>query len=111
MRATSNPAQDVGDPAGPMRAPGDIRQRVQPNDAAHCTSSSVPEIHDHQEVYAACGTLVGKVDRIDGLNIRLEEGGSGRLRLVPITWVAKVDDRHIDLNRDFSEVRNLWQSQ
>lgn len=110
MGATSNPAQEVGEPVGPIPAPEDMRQSVQPNNGVHCASNSAPEIRDHQEIFAACGTLVGKVDRIDGLNIKLEEAGSGKLRLIPITWVAKVDDRHIDLNRDFPEVRNLWQS-
>ena len=59
---------------------------------------SVSDIREHMEVYASCGTMVGKVDHVQGDQIKLTKNDSpdGQHHLIPLAWVAKVHD-HIHL--------------
>lgn len=68
------------------------------------------DIKEHMEVYASCGTKVGKVDHVEGNTIKLTKNGSpdGQHHLIPMSWVAKVHD-HIHLNLDHLEVQSQWQ--
>ena len=70
---------------------------------------SVADIKEHQDVYASCGTKVGKVDHVEGDHIRLTKSDSpdGFHHLIPLSWVAKVHD-HIHLNKDHVEVQSQW---
>lgn len=72
---------------------------------------SVADIKHHQDVYASCGTWVGKVDHVEGNNIKLTKNDSpdGRHHLIPMSWVAKVHD-HIHLDRDHIEVQRGWEA-
>ena len=72
---------------------------------------SVADIKEHQEVYASCGTKIGKVDHVEGDKIKLTKNDSpdGVHHLIPLSWVAKVHD-HIHLNKDHREVQAQWQS-
>ena len=69
------------------------------------------DIREHMEVYGSCGTMVGKVDHVQGDQIKLTKNDSpdGQHHLIPLAWVAKVHD-HIHLNKDHKEVQSQWKS-
>jgi len=71
---------------------------------------SIADIREHQDVYASCGTKIGKVDRVEGDKIKLTKNDSpdGQHHTIPLSWVAKVHD-HIHLNKDHKEVQAQWQ--
>ena len=71
---------------------------------------SPADIREHMEVYASCGTKVGKVDHVEGDSIKLTKNDSpdGQHHRIPMSWVAKVHD-HIHLNKDHKEVQGQWQ--
>jgi hypothetical protein len=73
-------------------------------------SGTVADIKEHMEVYASCGTKVGKVDHVEGDSIKLTKNDSpdGQHHKIPLSWVAKVHD-HIHLNKDHKEVQGQWQ--
>jgi hypothetical protein len=74
------------------------------------TTGSAADIREHMEVYASCGTKVGKVDHVQGDTIKLTKNDSpdGQHHTIPLSWVAKVHD-HIHLNKDHLEVHSQWQ--
>ena len=71
---------------------------------------SVADIREHMDVYASCGTKVGRVDHVEGDSIKLTKNDSpdGMHHRIPLSWVAKVHD-HIHLDRDHKEVQSQWQ--
>lgn len=71
---------------------------------------STADIMEHAEVYASCGTMIGKVDHVEGDTIRLTKKDSpdGQHHRIPLSWVAKVH-HHVHLNKDADEVHNQWQ--
>jgi hypothetical protein len=71
---------------------------------------SPADIQEHMDVYASCGTKVGKVDHVEGKFIKLTKNNSldGQHNRIPLSWVAKVHD-HVHLNKDHVEVRDQWQ--
>ena len=71
---------------------------------------STADIREHQDVYASCGKMVGKVDHVEGSSIKLTKNDSpdGRHHLIPLSWVAKVDD-HVHLDRNHVEAQSQWQ--
>jgi len=75
------------------------------------STGTTADIREHQEVYASCGKLIGKVDHVEGGNIKLTKGDSpdGKHHLIPLSWVAKVHD-HVHLNKDHVEVQSQWQA-
>ena len=68
------------------------------------------DICEHMEVYASCGTKIGKVDHVEGDSIKLTKNDSpdGQHHRIPLAWVAKVHD-HIHLSKDHKEVQSQWQ--
>jgi hypothetical protein len=72
-------------------------------------AGSPEDIREHMEVYASCGNFVGKVDRVEGTQIKLTKSDSpdGKHHVIPIAWVAKVHD-HVHLNKDHSQVQSQW---
>lgn len=70
---------------------------------------SPAEIRNHMDVFASCGTWVGKVDHVEGDSIKLTRNDSpdGQHHRIPISWVAKVHD-HVHLNKDHEEVQSEW---
>ena len=71
---------------------------------------STADIREHMDVYASCGTKVGRVDHVEGDSIKLTKNDSpdGMHHTIPLSWVAKVHD-HIHLDRDHKEVQSQWQ--
>jgi hypothetical protein len=71
---------------------------------------STADIREHMEVYGSCGNLLGKVDHVEGDQIKLTKNDSpdGQHHKIPLSWVAKVHD-HIHLIKDHKEVQSQWQ--
>ena len=72
-------------------------------------AAEAADIREHMDVYGSCGNLLGKVDHVEGDQIKLTKNDSpdGRHHLIPLTWVAKVHD-HIHLNRNCGEAKRDW---
>ena len=72
-------------------------------------TGSVADIREHMDVYASCGTKVGKVDHVLGDQIKLTKTDSpdGKHHLIPTSWVAKVHD-HVHLDKDHVAVQGQW---
>jgi len=70
---------------------------------------SVSDIREHMDVYASCGTKIGRVDHVEGDSIKLTKNDSpdGRHHKIPLSWVAKVHD-HVHLDKDHEEVQGQW---
>jgi len=70
---------------------------------------SVADIKEHMDVFASCGTKVGKVDHVMGDKIELTKNDSpdGKHHFIPTSWVAKVHD-HVHLNKDHLAVQAGW---
>ena len=75
------------------------------------STGSPADVREHQEVFASCGTKIGKVDHVEGDHIKLTKNDSpdGQHHTIPLSWVAKVHD-HVHLNKDHAEVQSQWQS-
>jgi len=71
---------------------------------------ALADIREHMEVFASCGTFVGKVDRVEGGRIKLTKGDSpdGRHHLIPTSWIQAVDTQ-VHLKKNSEEVRREWQ--
>jgi len=92
----------------------ELGQKVEHKTGAPLSSStgasgSVADIREHMDVYASCGTKVGKVDHVHGDTIQLTKNDSpdGQHHTIPTSWVAKVHD-HVHLNKDHKEVQSQW---
>lgn len=72
-------------------------------------TGSVADIKEHMDVYASCGTKVGKVDHVMGDKIELTKNDSpdGKHHFIPTSWVAKVHD-HVHLSKDHLAVHAQW---
>ncbi len=93
----------------------EVTQHVEHKTGAPLSSStgsvgSTADIKEHMEVYASCGTKVGKVDHVLGDQIKLTKNDSpdGMHHTIPLSWVAKVHD-HVHLNKDHVAVQSQWQ--
>lgn len=64
------------------------------------------QIRSGMEVIGSDGSQVGTVDRVEGEAIRLTGGADGTQRLVPLTWVDRVD-AHVHLNVGREKVASL----
>jgi hypothetical protein len=80
-----------------------------PLDQSTGATGSVADIREHMDVYASCGTKVGKVDHVLGDQIKLTRTDSpdGKHHLIPTSWVAKVHD-HVHLSKDHVTVQSQW---
>jgi hypothetical protein len=87
-----------------------VKHKVEPLLEGTASTGSAASIREHQDVYASCGTKVGKVDRVEGSFIKLTRSDSpdGQHHRIPLAWVAKVGDR-VELDRDHFQVQREWQ--
>ncbi len=74
-------------------------------------TGTAADIREHMDVYASCGTQVGRVDHVEGSRIKLTKNDSpdGLHHFIPTSWVTGVDDS-VHLNMDHKEVQSQWQS-
>ncbi len=59
------------------------------------------QIREHMEVVGSDGAAIGKVDALEGEQIKVSRTGSsdGRHHYIPLGWVSRVDDK-VHLDRD-----------
>ena len=72
---------------------------------------SPSDIQEHMEVYASCGTKIGKVDHVEGDSIKLTKNDSpdGKHHFIPTDWVDHVDS-HVHLKMNHKEAQQGWKS-
>jgi hypothetical protein len=66
-------------------------------------------IREHMDVIASDGAMVGKVDHVEGQDIKLTKSSdpSGKHHLIPLSWVRQVDS-HVHLSKSGSDVKAQW---
>lgn len=72
---------------------------------------NVSEIHEHMEVVGSDGGHVGKVDHLvgDEIELRKIDVASGlKHHMVPLSWVDRVEDDKVWLNRTKEAARAAW---
>lgn len=70
------------------------------------------KIHEHMPVFGSCGNQLGKVDRVEGNQIKLTKNDSpdGQHHFIPTNWVQNVDDKAVRLNKDCGAAQKEWKS-
>ena len=68
-------------------------------------------IKEHMDVIASDGALVGKVDHLDGSQIKLAKSSdpSGQHHFIPTDWIARVDS-HVHLSKASKDVKAQWKT-
>lgn len=69
------------------------------------------EIHEHMEVIGSDGGHVGKVDHLVGDEIelaKLDLGAGLKHHMVPMSWVDRVEDDKVWLNRTKEAAKAAW---
>ena len=68
-------------------------------------------IKEHMDVIGSDGTFVGKVDHLQGNDIKLTKSSdaSGQHHLIPLSWVAKVD-AHVHLSKSAKDAKAQWKA-
>jgi hypothetical protein len=69
------------------------------------------EIHQHMEVIGSDGGHVGKVDHVIGDEIelmKLDIGSGLKHHMVPMSWVDRVEDDKVCLNRTKDAAKSAW---
>lgn len=68
-------------------------------------------IREHMDVIGSCGTRLGRVDHLEGSQIKLTKNDSpdGMHHLIPLSWVEDVDDQ-VHLSKTCGEAAREWQT-
>ena len=71
---------------------------------------TVADIREHMDVIGSCGNKLGRVDHVQGNNIKLTKNDSpdGQHHLIPMSWVKTVDE-HVHLTKSCAEAARDWQ--
>jgi hypothetical protein len=75
-------------------------------------AKSTSDIRDHMDVVGCCGNKVGRVDHVEGSQIKLTRNDSpdGMHHFIPMSWVQRVDE-HVHLSVDYAEAKREWKSE
>ena len=69
------------------------------------------DIKEHLEVLGSDGGHVGRVDHVLGDQIelaKLDLAGGFKHHLIPVSWVQRVDDKHVHLSITEDEAKERW---
>lgn len=69
------------------------------------------DIKEHLEVLGSDGGHVGRVDHVLGDQIelaKLDLAGGFKHHLIPVSWVQRVDDKHVHLSITKDEAKERW---
>jgi hypothetical protein len=74
-------------------------------------ASSTADISEHMDVVGSCGNKLGRVDHVQGSQIKLTKNDSadGRHHLIPTSWITRVDDQ-VHLSKSCGEAASEWQT-
>lgn len=67
------------------------------------------QIKPHLSVVGADNRVIGKVDHIQGESLKLTKDDKGQHHLIPLNWIANVDDK-VHVNKRADEVMKSWQT-
>lgn len=76
------------------------------------SSMNTKNIQKHMLVMSSCGCRIGVVDAVQGNEIKLTKNdpqAAGRHHLIPMEWVARVDDM-VHLNKDAADAMREWKA-
>lgn len=69
------------------------------------------DIKEHLEVLGSDGGHVGRVDHVlsDQIELaKLDLAGGFKHHLIPVSWVQRVDDKHVHLSITKDEAKERW---
>jgi len=68
-------------------------------------------IKEHMEVLGSDGGFVGKVDHLEGSEIKLTKSSdkSSQHHFIPLDWVSNVDAK-VHLSKAARDVKNQWRA-
>jgi len=68
-------------------------------------------IKEHMDVLGSDGALVGKVDHVEGSEIKLTKssGESGQHHFIPLDWVSNVDAK-VHLSKAARDAKTQWRA-
>jgi hypothetical protein len=72
------------------------------------------DINPHMEVVGSDGHHVGKVDHVIGEDIQLSKldlGAGLKHHMAPLSWVDRVEDNTVFLNRTKDAAKATWKTQ
>jgi hypothetical protein len=80
-------------------------------DGSGASSNLTTKIREHMDVIGSCGNKLGRVDHVEGSQIKLTRNDSpdGMHHLIPTSWVTQVDDQ-VHLNKSCGEAARDWQT-
>lgn len=68
-------------------------------------------IKEHLEVLGSDGGHVGRVDHVNGDQIelaKLDLAGGLKHHMIPVSWVERVDDKHVHLSLSKDDAKARW---
>jgi hypothetical protein len=73
-------------------------------------AGTLADIREHMDVMGSCGNKLGKVDHVEGDQIKLTKNDSpdGLHHLIPMSWVSRVDQA-VHLSKNCGEAKREWQ--
>ncbi len=73
------------------------------------STSSTDRIREHMDVMGACGQKLGRVDHVQGTQIKLTKNDSpdGLHHLIPVAWVETVDSQ-VHLSKTCAQAAREW---
>ena len=81
-------------------------------DEASGTNWTTADIREHMDVIGSCGNALGKVDHVEGSQIKLTKNDSpdGQHHLIPTSWVQRVHGNHVHLSKNCGEAAREWKT-
>jgi hypothetical protein len=72
---------------------------------------TIANIREHMDVIGSCGKKLGRVDHVEGSQIKLTKNDSpdGKHHLIPTSWVTQVGDQ-VHLSKSCGEAAREWQT-
>ena len=68
-------------------------------------------IKEHMDVLGSDGGFVGKVDHVEGSELKLTKGSdkAGQHHFIPLDWVSNVDAK-VHLSKAATDVKKQWRA-
>lgn len=66
-----------------------------------------PQITKHMDVVSSTNDHLGRVDHVEGDRLKLARDALGQHHLIPLRWVARIDDK-VHLSHSTKDVERLW---
>lgn len=67
-------------------------------------------IKPHTQVVGADDRVIGKVDHVQGDQLKLSRDDKGQHHLIPLDWVDNLDGDKVHVKKNADEVMKSWQA-